>query len=588
MSDIVRKLSNSVTIRGVSPRWGRAAAGTALLAVSSSLGCSSDVGSDREDVGVRADASKCGTTLDFQDVELYDGTLGVSQAFVAERQQPVGIHIADGVTESCSGTLIARDLFLSAGHCEITTNDEVWFNHQRDSTGRRRTPVIHRVTQVLVSKDTVSGDPEQQQNAFDYAVVRLEGAPAATFGYGRIADEEARAVSVQSPTLAVIGHPGIDNSFNFKVISTGPYAPASAVMGPNWFGVQADMLPGSSGSGILRRDGRLMGLFTTSGCAASDPVSGANNAMRITRVIDDAQIMQQVASMQGVHFANLNGTGGADAVVVNFSNVVARMSNGSSFGGTSNWTTNPYFGQRGTFFADVTGDGRADAIGVNSSAIIVRRSNGTGFNGNEAWTGTGFFGNVQTAFADVTGDGRADAIGVYTDRIWVRRANSVGTDFLSAASWTTAPFFGSLITTFADVTGDGRADVIAINDNLVSVRRSTGTSFSAVENWTSNRFFGAFGTFVADVTGDGRADLIGVNDGIITIRRSNGSSFGANENWLLTSHAGSYGTAFADVTGDGRADAIAVTATGINVRPSTGSSFGASASWVGTRFVGAM
>ena len=32
----------------------------------------------------------CGATDDSQDVELYDGTLGVSTAFVASRERPVG------------------------------------------------------------------------------------------------------------------------------------------------------------------------------------------------------------------------------------------------------------------------------------------------------------------------------------------------------------------------------------------------------------------------------------------------------------------------------------------------------------------
>ena len=85
---------------------------------------------------------------------------------------------------------------------------------------------------------------------------------------------------------------------------------------------------------------------------------------------------------------------------------------------TSNedWTHGPFFGTRGTFFADVDGDGRADAIVVNdlptNSTVTVRRSNGTQFLPNEDWTHGPYWGSVGNAayFVDVTGDGCADAI----------------------------------------------------------------------------------------------------------------------------------------------------------------------------------
>src|SRR5262245_35462925 len=106
----------------------------ALLGLAGSSGCSADV-APNEDVGSVEQANRCGSTFDTQHVELYDGTLGVTQAFVAERQKPVGIQIRNGDTEACSGTLIARDLFLSDGHCNFATSDEVWLHHQVDQDG---------------------------------------------------------------------------------------------------------------------------------------------------------------------------------------------------------------------------------------------------------------------------------------------------------------------------------------------------------------------------------------------------------------------------------------------------------------------
>jgi len=70
------------------------------------------------------------------------------------------------------------------------------------------------------------------------------------------------------------------------------------------------------------------------------------------------------------------------------------------------------------------------------------------------------------------------------------------------------------------VTGDGRADAIVVNDDTVTVRRSTGSGFGPNEDWTHGAYFGSRGTFFADVTGDGRADAIVVNDDTVTVRRS--------------------------------------------------------------------
>ena len=62
------------------------------------------------------------------------------------------------------------------------------------------------------------------------------------------------------------------------------------------------------------------------------------------------------------------------------------------------------------------------------------------------------------------------------------------------------------------MTGDGWADAIVVNNDTVTVRRSTGAGFGANEDWTREPYFGSRGTFFADVTGDGRADAIAVNN----------------------------------------------------------------------------
>jgi hypothetical protein len=75
------------------------------------------------------------------------------------------------------------------------------------------------------------------------------------------------------------------------------------------------------------------------------------------------------------------------------------------------WTQGPWWG---TDYADVNGDGKADAIVVNSNGVVVRRSTGSSFAPNEDWTGGPYYASYSglpgNFFADVNGDHRADAI----------------------------------------------------------------------------------------------------------------------------------------------------------------------------------
>src|SRR5262249_2174158 len=212
--------------------------------------------------------------------------------------------------------------------------------------------------------------------------------------------------------------------------------------------------------------------------------------------------------------ADVDGDGRADAIVVNdetipYGRVVVRRSNGSSFLPNEEWTQEPYYGNRGTFFADVDGDGRADAIVVNDETIpygraVVRRSNGSSFLPNEEWTQKPYYGSRGAFVADVDGARRADAIVLNDARLIFRRSN--GSSFLPNEEWTQEPYYGSRGTFFADVDGDGRADAIVVNDDGITVRRSNGSSFVANEAWTQEAYFGSRGTFFADLDGGRKAD----------------------------------------------------------------------------------
>jgi hypothetical protein len=106
--------------------------------------------------------------------------------------------------------------------------------------------------------------------------------------------------------------------------------------------------------------------------------------------------------------------------------------------------------------------------------------------------------------------------------------------WLPAATAPASP--GSRGIFFADVDGDGRADAIVVNDNTITVRRSTGNGFGPNEDWTGFPFYANKGTYFADVDGDGRADAIVVNDNTITVRRSTGNGFGQTKTGRAPCH----------------------------------------------------
>src|SRR6186713_2718470 len=91
--------------------------------------CGSELGLDTETVargelGVEDPESQCGPTWDVQEVEQYDGSLGVTNKWVQRHEGAVGFLVGTG----CTGTLISEDLFISAGHCDYDLGDTVRFN----------------------------------------------------------------------------------------------------------------------------------------------------------------------------------------------------------------------------------------------------------------------------------------------------------------------------------------------------------------------------------------------------------------------------------------------------------------------------
>jgi hypothetical protein len=225
----------------------------------------------------------------------------------------------------------------------------------------------------------------------------------------------------------------------------------------------------------------------------------------------------------GTFFADVTGNGKADAIVVNNTTITVRLSTGTSFGPNQDWTPAgwvqfPFTGVLGIFFADVNGDGKADAIVVSDTTVTVYPSNGTSFGPGQDWTGGPYYGTRGTYFADVNGDGKADAIVVNDTTVTVRL--STGTSFGPNQDWTGGPYYGTRGTYFADTTGDGKADAIAVNDSTITVRRSTGSNFGPNLDLSGGPFYGTRGTYFAKVVGPGPVAAIVVSEDTVTVRPS--------------------------------------------------------------------
>ncbi len=233
------------------------------------LGCSGGYDELSEDgpldtIGLE---TQCGSTSELQNVERYDGTLGVSRDFVNDYEPPV-VFFPVG----CSGTMISKDLVLTAGHCQIAAGDTARFNFQNDPFGNPRP----------VTDFTVDSVVEQKDDGEDYEIVRLKpnftlGDAGAAFGWMRISRTDPAA----GDTLAIIGHP----SALPKMIEAGTQFSSPAGW-KAWEMTYSDIdtLPGNSGSGVLSWvQNALVGVHTDGGCTSS---GGANRGQRMRWLVE--------------------------------------------------------------------------------------------------------------------------------------------------------------------------------------------------------------------------------------------------------------------------------------------------------------
>ncbi len=216
-----------------------------------------------EPVRARLLPSPCPGSGDFQHVLDYDGSLGQTRAFVDQHKGPVG-RIASN--QLCTGTLISRDLFLTAGHCidAITVgSSKVDFNYEK-LPGSNEIAVTTSVRITSVVEDGRS------PHNLDYAIFQLEGTPGSRFGSATIEEFPPAAAHL----ITIIQHP----QGQLKQVEVGHIQSLTedAILYDD-----LDTEHGSSGSGILDDAGQLVGVHSGGDCASGGP----NVGIRMDRII---------------------------------------------------------------------------------------------------------------------------------------------------------------------------------------------------------------------------------------------------------------------------------------------------------------
>lgn len=255
---------------------------------------------------------------DPQDVETYDGSLGVSREFVLDFESPVGQlqwQVLNGKfaltgddqgnvsgQRWCSGALISDDLFLTAGHAfrqefrawkipqragmTLTPNEiaplmMVTFGYQKDgATGEIRPGVSYPVL-GLVETGYFPDDPA---SSVDYAIVRLgrdaKGKlPGKVFGILKAAQKD---LSVPNARICIIQHP---NRKEKKVEAGHLLQTAGGRIAYNDVGTCG----GASGAPVLdEATGEIIGVHVRGG---SLPIGGFNSGTAIGAIREVSKVM---------------------------------------------------------------------------------------------------------------------------------------------------------------------------------------------------------------------------------------------------------------------------------------------------------
>lgn len=177
---------------------------------------------------------------------------------------------------TCSATLIAPDLVLTAGHC-LTTCDEsrFVFDFAYEQAGVAPMAVTQRIpaNNVYACRQVVA---HKNQGVQDYALVRLDR-PVTGRAYAKlyVGNDLPR-----DTTLAAIGHPsGIPQKIARGAVTSADFRDATSL--------DADTFGGNSGGGVFTEDGKLVGAVAKNSLSNPYIANGSCNVAAVCGVNAD-------------------------------------------------------------------------------------------------------------------------------------------------------------------------------------------------------------------------------------------------------------------------------------------------------------
>ena len=215
---------------------------------------------------------------DMQQVNSYDGKLGQTQEFVKKFQSSVAAMEEKGEDSSskyCSGTMISEDLYLTANHCiDGSVGQYLAFNYEKEKNSTKLLKQEHfKITKIV-----------EAGTGLDFAVLQIEGKPGTKYGFKKVKNE----LPAKDALLTIIQHP----SGNPKTVEVGHRGGFNA---PYMGYGDLDTEPGSSGSGVIDKDGNVVGVHTNGGCNAT---SGENKGVAMSEIFKVSKVLPALAAKQ--------------------------------------------------------------------------------------------------------------------------------------------------------------------------------------------------------------------------------------------------------------------------------------------------